>query len=133
MARKPRREEVQKLVKGLLDSEIPEIQNVAKQLTQWIKQLEEHSLKLQEYVAKIEDLAVEEADALVDSRIHELVTGLEKILGEHRQKPRVAAAGTEAENEAEVKAEVEEKTEVGALKPKKYTTPDGMVIRKSRR
>lgn len=133
MARKPRREEVQKLVKGLLDSEIPEIQNVAKQLTQWIKQLEEHSLKLQEYVAKIEDLAVEEADALVDSRIHELVTGLEKILGERRQKPRVAADGTEAENEAEVKAEVEEKTEVEGLKLKKYTTPDGMVIRKSRR
>ena len=135
MARKPRREEVQKLIKSLLDSELPEIQNVAKQLTDRIRQLEEHSLKVQNYVAQIESLAVEESDSLVDARIHELVTGLEKALGERRQKPKAPVAETKAETKVEVGTEAEqEEIEEKATKVrvKNYTTPDGLVIRKTR-
>ena len=147
MARKPRREEVQKLIKGLLDSELPEIQNVAKQLTDRIKQLEEHSVKLQNYVAQIESLTVEESDALVDARIRELVAGLEKALGERRQKPGAAVSETKAEPKVEESTEVKEDVEadtgvvsgvdegvdeVSSVKLKKYSTPEGLVIRKTR-
>jgi len=147
MARKPRREEVQKLIKGLLDSELPEIQNVAKQLTDRIKQLEEHSVKLQDYVTQIESLTVEESDALVDARIRELVTGLEKAMGERRQKPEAAVseskAGPKVEANTEVKEDVEADTEAmvevdegddktRSVKLKKYSTPEGLVIRKTR-
>ena len=148
MAKKPRREEVQKLIKGLLDSELPEIQNVAKQLTDRIRQLEEHSLKLQNYVAQIENLAIEESDSLVDARIHELVTGLEKALGERRQKSQAPVAeqkpetktgeGAEAQGkvraEARPEAEQDEEIEERAtkVKVKSYTTPDGLVVRKTR-
>lgn len=147
MARKPRREEVQKLIKGLLDSELPEIQNVAKQLVDRIKQLEERSVKLQDYVAQIESLTIEESDALVDARIRELVTGLEKAMGERRQKSGAAASESKAGSKVEASAEGEEgieaETEAVAevegsegeatnVKLKKYSTPEGLVIRKTR-
>ncbi|MBM4452891.1 MAG: hypothetical protein FJ024_10540, partial [Chloroflexi bacterium] len=98
MARKPRREEVERILKNLLESEIPEIQAVAKQLTDRIRKLEEHSVKLQDYVARIESLTAEEADALVESKIGEIVDDLERALGKRRQKP----ATVEVEPEASV-------------------------------
>ena len=140
MVSKLRREEVQKLIKNLLDSEIPEIHNVAKQLSERVKQLEEHSVKLQNFITQIEELAIEESDALDDTRINELVTGLEKVLGERRQKPSSAEPKREAkpkvETGAEVKAEPEEQAELkgkaASVKAKTYSTPDGLVIRKTR-
>lgn len=141
MPRKLRREEVQKLIKNLLDSEIPEIHNVAKQMSERVKQLEEHSVKLQNFVTQIEELAIEEADALDETRIHELVTGLEKILGQRRWKPSSVVepkseSKPKVETETEVKAEPEEEVEregkVANVKLKSYTTPDGLVIRKTR-
>jgi len=136
MARKPRREEVERILKNLLESEIPEIQAVAKQLTDRIRKLEEHSVKLQDYVARIESLTAEEADALVESKIGEIVDDLERALGKRRQKP----ATVEVEPEASVvevapKAVAEESVEVKStgLRPPRYKTPEGLVIRKSRR
>jgi hypothetical protein len=141
MVRKPRREEVKKLLKNLLDSEIPEIHDVAKQLSERVKQLEAHSVKLQNFITQIEGLAIEEADALDDTRIHELVTGLEKVLGERRRKPgTVVEPKTEAKPKAEVGAEaeaepeeqVELKMKAASVRARTYSTPDGLVIRKTR-
>lgn len=140
MVRKLRRDEVQKLIKNLLDSEIPEIHNVAKQMSERVKQLEEHSVKLQNFITQIEELAIEEADAIDDTRIHELVTGLEKVLGERRQKSGPSESKREAkpkvESRVEAKAETEEQAELkgkaASVKAKTYSTPDGLVIRKTR-
>jgi len=76
MARKPRRDEVERILKNLLESEIPEIQTVARQLADRIKKLEEHSIKLQDYVAKIESLTEDEAEEVIESRISEIVDEL---------------------------------------------------------
>jgi cell division ATPase FtsA len=144
MAKKPRRDEVERILKNLLESEIPEIQAVARQLADRIKKLEEHSIKLQDYVAKIESLTEDEADEVIESRIGEIVDELEKALGKRRQKPSEISASkivptkkvpaveivgndTEAEEEEEVSGEIKR-----GLRPPKYTTPEGMVIRKSR-
>ncbi|MBM3174927.1 MAG: hypothetical protein FJZ93_04255 [Chloroflexi bacterium] len=135
MARKPRREEVEKILKNLLESEIPEIQAVAKQLTDRIRKLEEHSVKLQDYVARIESLTAEEADALVESKIGEIVDDLERALGKRRQKPATVEVEPEVSAEIVPKAVVEEGVEVKStgLRPPRYKTPEGLVIRKSRR
>jgi len=149
MAQKPRKNRVENVIKDLLDSEIPEIQNVAKQLADRVKQLEGHSSKLKEYVTQIEELATEEADALVVNRIGGLLKDVDKALAELRQKPKAAitklearrgiGAGEEAEGEAEsVAGEVEEleaESEAPSLGVgiEKYTTPEGYVIKKARR
>ena len=145
MAKKPRRDEVERILKNLLESEIPEIQAVARQLADRIKKLEEHSIKLQDYVAKIESLTEDEADEVIESRIGEIVDELEKALGKRRRKPseeptskvvstqkapviETTGTGDELEEEEEVEVAVNR----GGLRPPKYTTPEGMVIRKSR-
>ncbi|MBM3155286.1 MAG: hypothetical protein FJ008_08150 [Chloroflexi bacterium] len=135
MARKPRREEVERILKNLLESEIPEIQAVAKQLTDRIRKLEEHSVKLQDYVARIESLTAEESDALVESKISEIVDDLERALGKRRQKPVPVAVEPEDSSEVLPKTVAEEDVEVKstALRPPRYKTPEGLVIRKSRR
>jgi hypothetical protein len=135
MARKPRREEVEKILKNLLESEIPEIQAVARQLTDRIRKLEEHSVKLQDYVAQIESLTADEADAVVESKISEIVEDLEKALGKRRRKPAAVEVEPEASAEIVPKAVAEEGVgeKSTSLRPPKYSTPEGLVIRKSRR
>jgi len=153
MAQKPRKNRVENVIKDLLDSEIPEIQNVAKQLADRVSQLEEHSSKLKEYVARIEELATEEADALVVNRIGGLLKDVDKALAELRQKPKAAIAKLEARRgigageEAETKAEGEAESVGGEVEEleaeseapssgvgiEKYTTPEGYVIKKARR
>mgnify|MGYP001100008136 CR=1 FL=1 len=149
MAQKPRKNRVENVIKDLLDSEIPEIQNVAKQLADRVKQLEEHSSKLKEYVTQIEELATEEADTLVVNRIGGLLKDVDKSLAELRQKPKAAiakleagrgtGAGEEAEGEAESVAGEAEELEAESEVPsagvgiEKYTTPEGYVIKKARR
>ena len=88
MVKKPRRAIVQNIIKNLLDSEIPEIQSMANKLAEQIKELEEHSLRLQDYVTQIENLATEEASAMVESRITEILKDLDKALGELRQRSK---------------------------------------------
>ena len=149
MAKKPRRDVVQNIIKNLLDSEIPEIQSKAKQLAEQIKELEEHSLKLQDYVTQIENLATEEAGALVESRITDILKDLDKALIElrHRSKralatsPEVRALASKntvaKERPEREEREVEEPEEESALpraelKPTNYTTPEGYLIKKSR-
>ena len=153
MAQKPRKNRVENVIKDLLDSEIPEIQNVAKQLADRVKQLEGHSSKLKEYVTQIEELATEEADALVVNRIGGLLKDVDKALAELRQKPKAAITKLEARRgigageEAETKAEGEAESVAGEVEElegeseapssgvgiEKYSTPEGYVIKKARR
>ncbi len=84
MAGKPRKSAVQNIIKNLLESEIPEIQNASKELAEWIKQLEQHSFKLQHYATEIETWAAEEEE--VDSvELTDLIKDLESTLSDMRQ------------------------------------------------
>ena len=84
MAGKPRKSGVQNIIKNLLESEIPEIQNASKELAEWIKLLEQHSFKLQHYATEIETWAAEEEE--VDSiELTDLIKDLEATLSDMRQ------------------------------------------------
>jgi len=84
MAAKPRKSVVQNIIKNLLESEIPEIQNASKELADWIKQLEQHSFKLQHYATEIENWASEEEE--VDTiELTDLIKDLETTLNDMRQ------------------------------------------------
>ena len=83
MAAKPRKSVVQNIIKNLLESEIPEIQNASKELAEWIKQLEQHSFKLQHYATEIESWASEEEE--VDTiELTDLIKDLEATLNDMR-------------------------------------------------
>lgn len=83
MAAKPRKSVVQNIIKNLLESEIPEIQNASKELAEWIKQLEQHSFKLQHYATEIENWASEEEE--VDTiELTDLIKDLEATLSDMR-------------------------------------------------
>jgi hypothetical protein len=151
MARKSRKSGVQEIIKSLVDSEIPEIQAVAKQLNEWTKQLEEHSWKLQHYASEIESVAASEAsDASRDEvSLAELVKDLETTLAQLRGggPPRPAAL-PEGRKAPVVERRIEE--EPKAIKPvprepvekeepgpahqiyETYTTPEGFVVRRVR-
>lgn len=148
MVRKSKKPGVQEIIKTLVDSEIPEIQSVAKQLTEWTKQLEEHSWKLQHYASEIESLAaVEAAEARDEVSLADLVKNLEQTLSQLRGGPGKVAALPEGNRrpvveekveEPEVvaleKAEVEmERDERGLQAFETYTTPEGFVVRRVRR
>ena len=84
MAAKPRKSGVQNIIKNLLESEIPEIQNASKELAEWIKLLEQHSFKLQHYATEIETWASEEDEG--DSiELTDLIKDLEATLSDMRQ------------------------------------------------
>jgi phage shock protein A len=149
MAKKQRRDLVENIIKALLDSEIPEIQAQAKKLAEQIKRLEEHSQKLQEYIAQLESLASEEANALVESRINELLANLDSALAELRKRSKKVAppvagvkAGATVEESVrpvlsgELESDYKEEDTVlprPAISVEKYVTPEGFVIRKTRR
>lgn len=151
MAKRPRRDLVENVIKALLDSEIPEIQAQAKKLAEQIKKLEEHGHRLQEYIAQLESLTSEEASAVVESKINELLSNLDNALNELRRRskkiaPSVIEAknrGTMAEEPTEVtppkkpERRYEEEEEVtlprSVVGVEKYITPEGFVIRKTRR
>lgn len=84
MAAKPRKSAVQNIIKNLLESEIPEIQNASKELAEWIKLLEQHSFKLQHYATEIETWASEE-DEVDPIELTDLIKDLEATLNDMRQ------------------------------------------------
>jgi chromosome segregation ATPase len=146
MARKPRKSGVQDIIKSLVDSEIPEIQAVAKQLSEWTKQLEEHSWKLQHYASEIESLAAAEAaEGRDEVSLAELVKDLERTLAELRGGTgKVAALPEGKKPKVEVERSEPEVTALEELKEtdredgvvqwfETYTTPEGFVVRKVRR
>jgi hypothetical protein len=162
MAEKPRRARVQKIIKNLLDSEIPEIQTMANKLAAQIKELEEHSSRLRTYIAQIENLATDEDNAMTETRIGELLKDLDKALGElkHRSKKSLTTrAGAKVSSprrtaiiqriepeiddvekvleeelveEVEEAEEPEENTTGQGMRLETYETPEGYVIKKSR-
>ena len=147
MAKKPKQAGVQEIIKTLVDSEIPEIQAVAKQLSEWTKQLEEHRCKLQHYASEIESLAAAEATEVHEEfSLSELVRDLEKTLAQFRVGPGKVAALPEGTKKPVVEEKPEEpEPEVKAIEPVKetakdgfqifdtYTTPEGFVVRRVRR
>jgi DNA repair exonuclease SbcCD ATPase subunit len=93
MAQKPRKSVIQNILKNLVDSEIPGIQEVVKELTDWTKQLEERSWKIQHYASEIEEAtAEEETEIPEEASLADLVKNLEKTLAQLRQKPEVGTA-----------------------------------------
>jgi len=154
MAEKPRRARVQKIIKNLLDSEIPEIQSMANKLADQIKDLEEHSSRLRNYITQIENLATDEASSMAETRIGEILKDLDKALTElrHRSKrslatkaittvqsPKRAAIVERPESEIEEVEEVEEVEEPEeeftpgqGMRLETYKTPEGYLIKKSR-
>jgi ABC-type transporter Mla subunit MlaD len=150
MAKKPRTAVVHNIIKNLLDSEIPEIQSMANNLAEQIKELEEQSSRLQKYVTQIENLATEEANALTGSEIAEILNNLDSALGELRKrtnkglpaKPEALALASPStkraviakkpEEEAEEIEEPEETTPGQGMRLETYTTPEGYLIKKSR-
>jgi len=154
MVEKPRRARVQNYIKNLLDSEIPEIQSMANKLAEQIKELEEHSSKLRNYITHIENLATDEASAMAETRIGEILKDLDKALGELRQRSkRSLATRTAVPVSAPKRVAIEERSEIEAeevveeeeeeQKPEEFTpgqgmrletykTPEGYLIKKSR-
>jgi hypothetical protein len=145
MVKKTKKPGVQEIIKTLVDSEIPEIQSVAKQLADWTKQLEEHSWKLQHYASEIESLAaVEAAEARDEVSLAELVKDLEKTLSQLRGGPGRIAALPEGnrrptidEKPEELEVKALEKADVTTEKSERslqafetYTTPEGFVVRR---
>ncbi|MCJ7515848.1 MAG: hypothetical protein MUO89_07805 [Dehalococcoidia bacterium] len=152
MAEKPRRARVQNYIKNLLDSEIPEIQSMANKLAEQIKELEEHSSSLRNYITQIENLATDEASAMAETRIGEILKQLEKALGELRLRSKGSLATRAISAVSPLKrativerpeSEVEEVEEEEAEEPEEitpgqgmrletYKTPEGYLIKKSR-
>jgi hypothetical protein len=145
MERKPRRPKVQNIIKNLLDSEIPEIQSMANKLAAQIKDLEEQSSRLQKYIIQIESMATDEANALAESRIVDILKDLDSALKELRQRPKKAlAGGTETravalrrsafeESPAQEEEETEEKiTPTAKTQLETIITPEGYVVKKTR-
>ena len=160
MAEKPRRARVQKIIKNLLDSELPEIQSKASKLAEQIKELDEHTSKLRLYITQIEDLATNEASAMAETRVGEILKDLDKALTELRTRSRKSLATRavaklpaprrtaiverpeadieDMDVEAEAEEEMEEPEETGETTPgqgmrlETYKTPEGYLIKKSR-
>jgi hypothetical protein len=151
MADKPRRARVQTIIKNLLDSEIPEIQSMANKLAEQVKELEERSSKLRNYITQMENLATDEATALAETKVGDILKDLDKALGELKLRSKkslatrtVAAAlpqrsvaieersVIEAEEVEEEEEEPEEITPGQGMRLETYKTPEGYLIKKSR-
>ena len=152
MAEKPRRARVKNIIKNLLDSEIPEIQSMSNKLAEQVKELEEHSSKLRNSLTQMESLATDEASAMAETRIGEILKQLEKALGELRLRSKgslamrampavsppkratiVESPESEFEEVEEEEAEEEEEITPGqGMRLETYKTPEGYLIKKSR-
>jgi len=107
MAAKPRKSAVQNMIKNLLETEIPDIQNASKELADWIKQLEQHSFKLQHYATEIESWASEEEE--IDTiELTDLIKDLESTLNDMRQTGALPPPSTPAVPAIEEPADVVE-------------------------
>jgi translation initiation factor 2B subunit (eIF-2B alpha/beta/delta family) len=155
MAKKPQKEVVEDIVKNLVDSEISGIQSLAKDMMERIRQLEEHSERIKKYTDEIEKLATEAASekydkASLDELIKNLETTLTKLRKKKTEKPKIVSKAVETtrvepekkyvaekqeeEEEEEIVAAAEEITEETInLREPLYTTPEGFVVRKTRR
>jgi len=138
MIEKPKKNAVQAIIKNLIDSEIPEIQNTAKQLSEWTKQLEEHSWKLQHYATEIEDLVEVEGEISSEPNLAALLKDLEKTIDELKQKPESVVEKQEDKEEAEeivvseIEEEREEREEIPLGGMETYITPEGFRVKRRR-
>jgi hypothetical protein len=90
MVAKARKSVVQNIIRNLLEMEIPEIQTASKELSEWIKQLEQHSFKLQHYATEIDNWATEE-DEIDTVELTDLIKDLESTLSDMRKSTAAPA------------------------------------------
>jgi translation initiation factor 2B subunit (eIF-2B alpha/beta/delta family) len=115
MAQTPRKNVIQNIIKNLVDSEIPGIQAVVKELSEWTKQLEERSWKIQHYASEIEEVAAEaEMETPEEASLADLVKNLEKTLAQLRQKPEANDEEQEPVKAKPVKTQLAEAVPVEA-------------------
>jgi hypothetical protein len=115
MVKEPAKKQIQSLIDNLVKSEIPELQSVAKELTEWTRKLEKHSWQLQQYASQLEDLVDKQVTQdPSETSLAELVKDLEKTLIELRRQPGEATPAEEQAKGEQVIAEPvqAEKTEV---------------------
>ncbi len=156
MVKEPAKKQIQNLIDNLLKSEIPELQSVAKGLTEWTKELEKHSWQLQHYATQLEDLVQKQMGQAPTTEVSlaELVRDLETTLVELRKRPAEVTQKTDSEQvetaelekaEATVSTASEEKevelprksltprlTKVTGSESGLYRTPEGFLVRKRR-
>ena len=117
---------VKNIIKNIKESEIPQIQAAARELSQRVKQLEEHSSKLQAYVAEMETLAISEGAAAEAAVVR--VEPKPAMLG---LKPKVGRPRNADKKEIQQPVAPEKKDATDQFI--QYTTPEGFLIRKVRR
>ena len=153
MVKEPAKKQIQNLIDNLLKSEIPELQSVAKKLTEWTRELEKHSWQLQQYASQLDELVQKQmGQAPTEANLAELVRDLETTLGELRKRPAESTPKTEAEETeqaenvpvetaaTELAAEVElprksltpRLTKLTGSESGLYRTPEGFLVRKRR-
>ena len=152
MVKEPAKKQIQNLIDSLLKSEIPELQSVAKGLTDWTKELEKHSWQLQQYASQLEELIQKQmGQAPTEVSLAELVRDLETTLVELRKRPADSTPKTdmeETEKAENAKMEATETVTTEAELPRKsltprltkvtgtesglYRTPEGFLVRRRR-
>ena len=153
MTRKPRKRVVENIIRDLINSEIPEIQSVAKELADRTKLLEEHGWKLQHLATEIEKITKEEAaDIKEEVSLAALVKDLENTLSQLRHEPvkktepepvvydyefkpteATEAEKTEPATENKESPEMDVSKALALPRDEFIITPEGFVVRKTRR
>jgi len=153
MAKKPQKTAVEELVKNLVESEVELLQALAKDMSERVKQLEEHTVKIKQYTNEIEKLKVEGASEKADKAgMQELVRNMEKTIEKLRKKQEEDEEALEvlrnkksappqklevAEEQPEERAIITRGQELPAVRGglnrvEEYTTPEGFIVRKIR-
>jgi len=152
MVKEPAKKQIQNLIDNLLKSEIPELQSVAKGLTDWTRELEKHSWHLQQYASQLEELIQKQmGQAPTEVSLAELVRDMETTLVELRKRPAEVTPTTESEEtEKAENAKVETTgtvatevdmprksltprlTKVTGTESGLYRTPEGFLVRRRR-
>ena len=162
MVKEPAKKQIQNLIDNLVKSEIPELQSVTRELTEWTRKLEKHSWQLQQYAVQLEDLVDKQiSQAPSETNLAELVKDLEKTLVELRKQPVDGTPAEEPAREEQVMAEplraekteaeiaeapaekvaadtftmkspIPRMTKVTGTESGLYRTPEGFLVRKRR-
>jgi hypothetical protein len=119
MAKEPKKNQVQNIIENLLNSEIPELQSVAHELTSWTKELEKHSWKLQHVASELETLMSTQggAEAPTESNIVELLRNLETTLTQLKKEEKQPVSTLSGPVETRQEPEVSVAQEPEALLP----------------
>jgi hypothetical protein len=124
MAEVPQKATVQNIIRNIKESEIPQIQAAARDLSQRIKQLEEHSSRLESYVNEMENLAAAEAGQ---------ITGKSAGADSNTREGKPKVGRPRNADRKEIKEPKATGREAASEQFIRYSTPEGFTIRKVRR